>query len=160
MEKRPKKSLSLKLGQKKLKLSHKAEDSESSSYQHLSSSSGFSVSSSCPDLQGIHTEAVAADIPPASLSGLCNLGNTCYANCILQVLRFSPHFCSKVTTLGQNLLQFQTAKESGDVLLSDDEMDTAESTGIDKGQTINDGGLAIHLYKVGKWTYYRIFMSI
>lgn len=35
------------------------------------------------------------------LSGLCNLGNTCYANCILQVLRFCPHFSAEVARLSE-----------------------------------------------------------
>lgn len=48
------------------------------------------------------------EIPP--LSGLCNLGNTCYVNALLQTLRFCPQFSEWVEQL--HLLCEQSVAET------------------------------------------------
>ena len=134
MENRPKRSLSLKKqGQKKLNFTPKGQSSHSSS-----------TPAPCP---------TAAPAPgSACLSGLCNLGNTCYANSILQVLRFCPHFNAKVTTLSELLLQ-QQQQQQGVGQGGDDQ------GGLTDGEEGGDGGdseewqsdkepLVLHVHKV------------
>ena len=106
MENRPKRSLSLKKqGQKKLNFAPKVQGQ------------GADLSSAPPVVpeEDIPTALPAASSSPSSswLSGLCNLGNTCYANSILQVLRFCPHFSTKVTILSDILLHQQRGKANG-----------------------------------------------
>lgn len=89
MDGRPKRSLSLKKqGQKRLNFSPKVQSSGASPAHH---------------------QALAPEVPASAssawLSGLCNLGNTCYANSILQVLRFCPEFSQKVACLSELLLK-------------------------------------------------------
>lgn len=133
MENRPKKSLSLrKQGQKKLNFAKKAEGQGADP-------------SSAPQAPGGGADEDRAVALPASsstswLSGLCNLGNTCYANSILQVLRFCPHFSAKVMTLSK-LLQRQG--NEGDV----NGGDGVEGGGSENWQA-NRGALVIHLHKV------------
>ena len=50
---------------------------------------------------------------PVVFSGLCNLGNTCYSNCILQVLRFCPQFSKGVARLSEAISVSSTAVEGG-----------------------------------------------
>ena len=128
MENRSKK-LSLKLGQKKLKLDHKPQQASSS---HTSPPP---------------TPETQLEVPSTKsswISGLCNLGNTCYANCILQILRFCPHFTSQVTTLAQ-LLEQQATKNNGIVSHG---TEAAENVVCGEDWQSSDGALAIHLHKV------------
>lgn len=108
MENRPRRSLSLKKqGQKKLNFASKVQG------QSADSSSAHPVDENLP------AALPAASSPPLSwLSGLCNLGNTCYANSILQVLRFCPHFSAKVTILSEILLHQQGVKAKGKTSLA------------------------------------------
>ena len=83
----PKKMLSLK--QKKLKFA----------FQQPLVSSHLSLPTDLPSPPTITPSKPAhSSVVP---SGLCNLGNTCYANCILQVLRFCPQFRLEVAKLSE-----------------------------------------------------------
>lgn len=129
MENRPKKSLSLKKkGQKKLNFTPKGQSSDSSSTPTV------------PD---------APAIGSACLSGLCNLGNTCYANSILQVLRFCPHFNAKVTTLSELLLQQQQgAGQGGEAVLCQRGIVDGEEGGDGEDWKSSKEPLVIHVHKV------------
>lgn len=101
MENRPKRSLSLrKQGQKKLNFAPKVEGELPGA--------DLSSAPQAPGAEEGRVEVMPASSSASWLSGLCNLGNTCYANSILQVLRFCPHFSAKVMTLSE-LLQHQGA---------------------------------------------------
>ena len=82
-----KKILSLK--QKKLKLLSAPSVGIQTSFPNISSSSKSEENDKA-------NEIGTSTVP---LSGLCNLGNTCYANCILQVLRFCPRLSEEVARL-------------------------------------------------------------
>ena len=115
MDGRPKRSLSLKKqGQKRLNFSPKVQSSGASPAHHQASA---------PE--------VPASASSAWLSGLCNLGNTCYANSILQVLRFCPQFSQKVAGLSELLLK-----------------GAAEECGGDEEWQESKGALIIHLHRV------------
>ena len=89
MEERPKSRLSLKLGQRKLSFQHKPPIAqEEPATQQAEPSSSTSTKDD---------EASTREIPP--LSGLCNLGNTCYVNSLLQPLRFCPQFSQWIEEL-------------------------------------------------------------
>lgn len=140
-----KKSLSLKkpghgqniYGQKKLAFTQKSGDTTSSS----ASLPPASVTGGA----GEEKRETATHGPSSVwLSGLCNLGNTCYANSILQVLRFCPHFGPNVTILSNQLLQ-QQQQEDDEVEVID-----SESSGSE-GWKLKKKALAIHLCKVKGW---------
>lgn len=144
MEKRPKRSLSLKK-QKKLIFTHSASErvQELESATHL-----LPVPDLCPEGAG-QGESSHPLTPSVFLSGLCNLGNTCYANSILQVLRFCPNFSAKVGVLSTLLLQEGGAEERSEVEegnCKSEAMDGERSSGED--WQFRKGALAIHLYKV------------
>lgn len=143
MESHPKKCLSLKLGQKKLKFGQKA--CPDSNPAHPDSNSTHPVSNSSHPDSNSSSQPQTLPLAPSTgstLSGLCNLGNTCYVNCILQVLRFCPHFCSDITSLSQVLLDHHSIKEDGEP------MDIAGSEMSSEKWEYGDGALVIHLSKV------------
>ena len=79
--------LSLKLGQRKLfQLKPKSPPHQSEAAR-----------SQPPESSGSSRAGPTALSP--SFSGLSNLGNTCYANSVLQVLRFCPGFVSELSAL-------------------------------------------------------------
>lgn len=146
MENRPKKSLSLKKqgkqGQKKLNFATQGQGPDSSSAPQ-------------PPGAAEGAELEAAALPASSstsssaswLSGLCNLGNTCYANSILQVLRFCPLLSAKVTSLSEILLNEGAANntETGGV-------EGSEDCGED--WPVSKGALVIYLHKVMLNSYF------
>lgn len=130
-----KRSLSLKKqGQKKLNFAPKVQGQSAES-------------SSAPPAQGagppVEEDALPAPSSASWLSGLCNLGNTCYANSILQVLRFCPQFSSKVMTLSQLLKGVNNGKGAVDHADTADDMEC----GSEDWQA-NKGALVIHLHQV------------
>lgn len=104
MEERPKARLCLKLGQRKLFFQQKLqngskppeESSETCSESAPMTTSCSSETNSTTDEQGT-SATCTRETPP--LSGLCNLGNTCYVNSLLQPLRFCPQFCQWIGEL-------------------------------------------------------------
>jgi len=86
----PKKILSLK--QKKLKLQSTPAPSSTPSQSYSDTQQ--------PKITKVKEEETCSSVLP--LSGLCNLGNTCYANCILQVLRFCPRFSAEMAKFCEN----------------------------------------------------------
>ena len=144
MEKKPvKKSLSLRRtkkeqSQKKLSFGQKGEEAAASSTQPTTEANPS---------EGIQEEITSTSniSPSVWLSGLCNLGNTCYANSIVQVLRFCPHLGSKVASLSTLLLQqLQQAPAVGE----GQEAGPGEGEGCGEDWQMSKGALAIHLHKV------------
>ena len=91
MEERPKSRLSLKLGQRKLSFQQKPSTASQSQEEPATQQTEPSSSTSAKD------DEATREIPP--LSGLCNLGNTCYVNSLLQPLRFCPQFSQWIEEL-------------------------------------------------------------
>lgn len=116
-------------GQKTLAFSHRGEE------KHVGST--FSAPEPSQSAGEEQEEVDSATSPSAWLSGLCNLGNTCYANSILQVLRFCPQLSTKVTALSKLLLQ-QHATSCKEAEPADNEGNSEDCK----------GALAIHLHKV------------
>lgn len=56
------------------------------------------------------TPTKSLDRPPPPYSGVKNLGNTCYANAVLQVLRHCPGFVDAVASLANDLKEQQELK--------------------------------------------------
>ena len=139
MDNRPKKSLSLRRqGQKKL------------SFTPTTRVQGQGTDSSSAPQTGTGVEEVPATVSASSsaswLSGLCNLGNTCYANSILQVLRFCPQFSTKVKTFSELLLHHCVGTDDGGGMEgpggAESEVETWQAS---------KGALIIHLHKVGNY---------
>ena len=92
MEERPKSRLCLKLGQRKLSFQQKPSSSSKAQEEPSIQQAEASSNSNTKD-----EEITTREIPP--LSGLCNLGNTCYVNSLLQPLRFCPQFSQWIEEL-------------------------------------------------------------
>ena len=58
------------------------------------------------------TPTKSLDRPPPPYTGVKNLGNTCYANAVLQVLRHCSGFVDSVTSLADDLKKQQKGKNS------------------------------------------------
>lgn len=109
MEERPKNRLCLKLGQRKLSF----QQQKAQAVAKIQEDSSKATSDSTPPVengnnnyvnstkygQGSSATVASREIPP--LSGLCNLGNTCYINSLLQVLRFCPQFSEWIGDLNK-----------------------------------------------------------
>ena len=65
------------------------------------------------------SKALPNDLVCLPFSGLCNLGNTCYVNSVLQVLRFCPGFCESVVGI-QKVLEKRGSVSSEDQETGDD----------------------------------------
>ena len=143
MEVRPKKHLSLK--QRKLVFQSVSNDKLVSNPQNESDSINKHTDSSkdatkqpeeailnCDESHGhnptsVHDESSTITAPKAlpnglvclPFSGLCNLGNTCYVNSVLQVLRFCPGFCENVVEI-QKVLEKRCSVSSEDQETGDD----------------------------------------
>ena len=131
----PKKILSLK--QKKLKLHSTPTESVSNSAPSLT------CSGTQPPNQTKEGDTCLTNV---SLSGLCNLGNTCYANCILQVLRFCPQFRAEVARFNKTCAGPPSTDEGRD---GDEEKRTTESMEWeDGGVEEEEGALATSLNQV------------
>ncbi len=133
MEKRPKRSLSLKkLGQKKLNFTQKGHQDD---VTHINPPTQLQAAAEQGGSEIKEEPSVASSASSTVwLSGLCNLGNTCYANSILQVLRFCPHLSGKVATLS-NLL----AKREEDTSMEVDEENRMPAV-EDHNQHCGEGG--------------------
>lgn len=111
MEERPAKArLCLKLGQKKLSFQQKP---QAASNSREDGSTERPVTP--PPTNSSNGSSAAKDdreTPP--LSGLCNLGNTCYVNSLLQPLRFCPQFPRWISDLHYRCRQLteQSLKEN------------------------------------------------
>jgi hypothetical protein len=144
MENRPKRSLSLrKQGQKRLTFTSTAVQGQGADLS--------SAPQTGPEEEA--SSAVPASSSTSWLSGLCNLGNSCYANSILQVLRFCPLFSAKVKLLSELLLN-QRAGVTGD------EQDGSVESGMEDWQN-SKGALVIHLHKVSKpFTHFSLHAEL
>ena len=168
MEERPKGRLSLKLGQRKLSFQQKPLTSSKTHEEPATQQAEPSSSTGTKD-EGDTTR----EIPP--LSGLCNLGNTCYVNSLLQPLRFCPQFSQWIEEL-HKLSEQVGAKEHGvkeadktrprgqdtttrlslnNGVAKDDAMDCSEPCAEEKEKPLI--GLATHLHMVMVVT---IFLSL
>lgn len=110
---RQKKALSLKLGQKRLKFSASTTEPASTSAVAKASSAHLHTDPAHKLEDEEEKKEGETSQNPACLSGLCNLGNTCYVNCILQVLRFCPQFSTKVAVLSQAVLSHHCTTDTG-----------------------------------------------
>ena len=128
---RPKARLCLKLGQKKLCFQQQKLQAASKP-QEVSSNTDTHTESTPPDNNTSSTSltdelagcsAYSRELPP--LSGLCNLGNTCYVNCLLQPLRFCPQFSQWVGEL--HSLCEQMASKSGSTSCKKTEINPKEN---------------------------------
>ena len=94
MEERPKSRLCLKLGQRKLSFQQKPSTNSKTQEEPITRQD-----QPCNSASTKEEEVTSREIPP--LSGLCNLGNTCYVNSLLQPLRFCPQFSQWIEELHQ-----------------------------------------------------------
>ena len=186
MEERPKNRLCLKLGQRKLSF----QQQKAQTVSKIQEDSSKATSESTPPFdngnninvnftkygQGSSATAASREIPP--LSGLCNLGNTCYINSLLQVLRFCPHFSEWIGDLNKLCECITSSKPPTD---TSDTKQTKMHSGVDTHMTncvpVNSEvvgknimecsepqavggredqpssvGLVIHLYTVSMWS--------
>ena len=139
MEERPKSRLSLKLGQRKLTFQQKSSTASTTQEEPAAQQAGEpSGSTSAKDEE-------TREIPP--LSGLRNLGNTCYVNSLLQPLRFCPQFSQWIEELHKLSEQVEAAKPKALLLnngvAEDEVMDCAELYSEEK-----EKALATHLHMV------------
>ncbi len=99
---RPKKPLSLK--QRKLAFQPATIDASCNTHV-LAPLSTNRLESGSGSLEGVSSITIGAPLPNGLLfSGLCNLGNTCYVNSVLQALRFCPGF-------GAGVMRMESAKQ-------------------------------------------------
>ncbi len=75
-----------------------------------------------------------------TLSGLCNQGNTCYANCILQVLRFCPQFSAEIAKLSDTF----SAHAKKDDKVKEQSLPEDEADGENEGAMV----IALNMVKI------------
>ena len=128
MEERPKSRLSLKLGQRKLSFQQKSSTASKTQDEPATQQAEPSGSTSEKD-----EEITTREIPP--LSGLCNLGNTCYVNSLLQPLRFCPRFSQWIEELHKLNEQVEAGKPKAHGMKQTDRtnLDTTERLSLDNG---------------------------
>ena len=152
MENRPKRQLSLKLGQQKLFFKSNDSKQSKSSSQSLSTlcdeeapiikkpsnqiTDGDTPSLVTPSVSQAQQQDHRSTDP--RYSGLCNLGNTCYVNSVLQVLRFCPKFSRGVFDM-QNIL------DSTDGSVTNENPCVMDSEGEER---MSSNSLSSHLCKV------------
>lgn len=147
MEKRPKRQLSLKLGQQKLCFT--SNDSKQS--KSLSQSISTLCDEEAPIIKKPSNQISNEDTHPTTqaqqqdnrstgpqYSGLCNLGNTCYVNSVLQVLRFCPNF-------SQGVFHVQNILDTNDGSVANGDPGMVESEGEER---VTSNSLSSHLCKV------------
>lgn len=143
MDPPPKKMLSLK--QKKLKFTSQQPITSNHLPPALPSSSTVS-----PSKPAINPSSVV-------LSGLCNLGNTCYANCILQVLRFCPQFRFEVARLSETFSAPPNVE-------GECEEETTNQTAAEGAENRGEGELVVCLHTVratfSLWVLFVVFYSL
>ena len=138
MEERPTKGrLCLKLGQKKLSFQQKPQTASNSrgnnsTVRPVSPTAANDGGGLSNDSTAIKEESTR-EIPP--LSGLCNLGNTCYVNSLLQPLRFCPQFSQWISELHhcctqQPLASLQPSEENAGAVGAQVETETRQAPGI------------------------------
>lgn len=74
-----------------------------------SSKSNISVSDTSSSV--VPETATKAAIPPLPYTGLANLGNTCYLNAVLQVLRYCPEFLPSLANLDKLYTHYKSTKD-------------------------------------------------
>ena len=150
MEERPTKGrLCLKLGQKKLSFQQKPQAASNprgnnSTVPPVSPTAANDGGGLSNDSTAIKEESTR-EIPP--FSGLCNLGNTCYVNSLLQPLRFCPQFSQWISELHhcctqQPLASLQPLEENADAVDAQVETETRQAPGINATNclsSINNG---------------------
>ena len=169
--------LCLKLGQRKLAFQQKSQVA-SNSREDSSTERPVTPPPANPSSNGSFAakddSINARETPP--LSGLCNLGNTCYVNSLLQPLRFCPQFSQWISELHRRCWQLaeQSSKENestAEVDQADKEASSqapgitatncvSSNNGTQKGKILNGSepptkensslptGLATHLHTV------------
>lgn len=158
MEKKPKRSLSLKkLGQKKLNFTCRGNQDDPTHTIPATKSqvAAESVESGADvDVSVTASSSTSSSSSTVWLSGLCNLGNTCYANSILQVLRFCPHLSKRVLLLSELLQKRALANTAGEEVMevdhhtSIDAIEDHNQECEDRGWQDGEGALMVQLSKV------------
>ncbi len=131
MEERPKSRLSLKLGQRKLSFQQKSSSTASKIKEEPATQQAEPSSSTSTKEEEATTPT--REIPP--LSGLCNLGNTCYVNSLLQPLRFCPQFSHWIEELHKLSEQVEAKEPKAHGVKQTDRtnLDTTERLSLNNG---------------------------
>lgn len=132
MEERPKSRLCLKLGQRKLSFQQKPSTASKTQEEPAVHEAEPSDCTSTKD-----EEVTNREIPP--LSGLCNLGNTCYVNSLLQPLRFCPQFSQWIEELHK--LSEQVGAKPKDHEAKQTDRTRSQSVDTTGRPSVNDGAV-------------------
>ncbi len=129
MEERPRSRLCLKLGQRKLSFQQKLSTASKTQEEPVTQDEPSNSTSTKDE------EATSREIPP--ISGLCNLGNTCYVNSLLQPLRFCPQFSQWIEELHQ--LSEQVGANPKEHVAKQTDRTRSQSVDTTDRPSVNDG---------------------